>query len=342
MNQRASRGVWYFIAFLVSGLFLLAGGLFYNNGKPPLPRADEIPPLTLGLARPMDAMIHLTERLGHFTAQGLTIRLEHLPAGKKVMEGVLDGRLDMGVVGLGPIAFAAFERQDFKILASLSTYYDLYKIIARKNAGIQSSEDLRGKRIATTGESSLHFFLHNFLVSRLIPPEEVHPVFVEDLRTLPDLLQRGEVDAIVAREPVLGQTMALLGDNGLMLESPELPANIFSLVARDTFLIDHAPQIRLLLRALTQTVDAIERHPAEMRALLQQVNADVEQEPTPIPGRPEHFLTLDQDLLMRLEAIARWNLRNHGDSNQSPPNFMTILEPKFLREVRPMAVTLIH
>ncbi|MEO5377538.1 MAG: hypothetical protein H7832_07125 [Magnetococcus sp. DMHC-6] len=86
--------------------FLLAGGvvlifllfyLFVNpSHKPPL-----LPTLSFGMAHGMNDMVIVGIKKKFFQEEGLQLKVMIYPTGKMVLQGMLAGEVDFGIVGLG-------------------------------------------------------------------------------------------------------------------------------------------------------------------------------------------------------------------------------------------------
>src|SRR5690606_25275396 len=76
----------------------------------------------------------------------------------------------------------------------------LYRIVARKSAGIDSLEDLKGKRIATISVPSSGFFTQKMLKSVGLSSDDVTMVGMK-LPDMPKALADGKVDAVAIWEP---------------------------------------------------------------------------------------------------------------------------------------------
>src|SRR3546814_15138368 len=70
----------------------------------------------------------------------------------------------------------------------------LYRIVARKSAGIASVADLRGKRIATLTETSSGYFLSRMLAREGMSIDDVVVRQIQPLSGIVAALGRGEVD----------------------------------------------------------------------------------------------------------------------------------------------------
>jgi NitT/TauT family transport system substrate-binding protein len=297
--------------------------------------------VTLGLAPDLNHLILIALEQDYFSAEKLEVTLKEYDTGSLVLdEGLLKGEVEVGVVGLGPLVFKSFERQDFKIFGSISTIFDLYKIVAAKDQDILTAADLRGKRLATSEGSSFHYFAYNFLIENGLTDEDVEFVF-KKAGELPEALATGEVDAICTREPFISEAQELLGDNAVVLSEPSLPANTLNLVGLDGF-IQNRPQVAArLLRALKQAEVFAKANPDEaIKIVAKQLDVD---ESEVAEGWPQIILevTLGQELILNLENIAQWAIRAELVDSDNIPNYLDYIYLEGMEAVEPGAVTII-
>ena len=74
------------------------------------------------------------------------------------------GRGDLAMVADIPVMFAVMEGTRISVLASISESFRENAIVARKDRGIQSPGDLRGKKIAVPAGTTSDYFLDVFLI----------------------------------------------------------------------------------------------------------------------------------------------------------------------------------
>ena len=87
--------------------------------------------------------------------------------------------------------------------------YD-YRIVARRSAGVRTAMDLRGKKIATSLNSSAHFYIVKTLQSVGLSEPDVTVVGMTPPE-MPAALARGDVDAVAIWEPAAEQSAKALG-----------------------------------------------------------------------------------------------------------------------------------
>lgn len=136
-----------------------------------------------------------------------------------------------------------------------------YRIVADRTSGIETIEDLRGKRIGTIPRTSAGYFVAKLLGASGIEPDE-YSVETGDAcmrapcgeGTFPQKLQDGEIDAFGLWEAAPEIAVQALGDDAVVFQNTSLYREIYSLYSTEEKLAD--PDIRAdiveFVRALEQ------------------------------------------------------------------------------------------
>jgi sulfonate transport system substrate-binding protein len=128
----------------------------------------------------------------------------------------------------------------------------LYRLVARRSAGIASLADLRGMRIATISTTSAGYFLHELLRSADLVDADVEMVRVLPLSDMPRALAAGEVDAVSIWEPYMEDAVAAIGDDAIQFTGHGVYREIFNLNSNVANLAD--PQKRAKIVTFVSSV----------------------------------------------------------------------------------------
>jgi NitT/TauT family transport system substrate-binding protein len=113
----------------------------------------------------------------------------------------------------------------------------LYRIIARKSAGINTLADLRGKRIVTPSNTSAHYHLVTML--RTVGLTEADVTLVDTARTeMAAAVARREADAISMWEPEAQNALDALGADATVIQDNSVYRELFSLYTTTQVLTD--------------------------------------------------------------------------------------------------------
>lgn len=277
---------------------------------------------------------------GYFAGEGIRAIVQPYSSGKASMEAVLQGQAELGTVADIPIMFAGLNEQHVSVIATIFKTDRDHGIVGRRDLGVGTPANLKGKRIGVTFSTSGHFTLDAFLNRQLLSPSDVilRNYKPEDL---PRALARGEVDAIASWEPFLTTAMKELGNNGIVFRGQDIYESLYSIAGMRDYVTRHPETIKRFLRALDNGTRDCSANPDAARQL---VAGSVTRKPDEHgAAQPYHFdVVLDQGLLLALEDEARWAIKNKMTTRTTIPNYLDYVYLNGLEAVKPDAVTIIH
>lgn len=151
----------------------------------------------------------------------------------------------------------------------------VYRILARRSAGITRLEDLRGKRVGTMPKTSSAYYLDHTLRTVGMTEDDVEIVpYVagsnRPLSMMTDALLHGDIDAMTVWEPQMQRAQEDLGADAIEFHDPRGYRENFALFTTDAKLKDPAlrREIVTFVAALIQASEAIRSDPSEAVALV--------------------------------------------------------------------------
>lgn len=135
---------------------------------------------------------------------GVEPEFVHFPNGNDFINALDTGDLDIGYVGPGPAINYFLQGGDVVVLSSAANGATL--IVAHKDSGIKTLEDLSGKSFGTPGNGCTHNVqLEEMLLSKGLKSNRVGGAVDHQARMSPasvaGLFEAGQVDAYAAPEP---------------------------------------------------------------------------------------------------------------------------------------------
>ncbi|WP_334162648.1 ABC transporter substrate-binding protein [Phenylobacterium sp.] len=196
------------------------------------------------------------------------------PVGAKVQQGGIATLIgtgnppDLATNAETQVLRAPVERADLRIILTVAE--GMYRIVGRRSAGISTVADLRGKRIATSIQSSSGYFLHLMLARGGMTFADVTVVDVMPYKAMVDALKNGEVDAISIWEPHSENAMRALGSDAVELPGQGVYRELFNLNTTAATLSDPAKRAQIVqfVRELIDTTDAMNRDPRRAQELV--------------------------------------------------------------------------
>ena len=304
-------------------------------------RTVQLERITVGAeASMLTAAIWVAESRGYFDKEGLDVRIKTFDSGRLSLLAMLKGEgIDICTVAPTPIMFNSFERDDFAIIATFVYSYDDIKVIARKDKGIATARDLKGKKVGTPARTTGQFFLNAFLTDRGVPAKEVQAIDINP-SDLPVALEKNDVDAIVIWEPHGYYAQELLGDKATRLPDLDIYKETFNFVVMKDYAATHPELLAKFLRATDAATTFIVENKEESRELVAE-NLDLDRKVTAAIWDDFVFeMSLDQTLIRTLEEEALWAIRSQLVDRPKIPNYLHYIHLRSLKAVKPQAVTI--
>lgn len=140
-------------------------------------------------------------------ATGYKINWRMIAGGGDVIKAMASGEVPIGEVGSSPATAAIAQGMDVQIIWILDDIGNAEQLVARNGSGINSLQDLKGKKVATPFVSTTHYHLLAALNDAGVNPKEVQ---ILNLRP-PEVAaawERGDIDATFIWNPVLSKVKA--------------------------------------------------------------------------------------------------------------------------------------
>ncbi|MFC1542696.1 ABC transporter substrate-binding protein [Pseudomonadota bacterium] len=302
-------------------------------------------PINIRLAIPMQpssALSIIAAEKSFFKERGLDIITLEFPSGKRaLLDGLLLGNSDVAFTSDVPVAAAALTEKPIRVVATTFLATDVNRIIARKDRGIASPIDLKGKKIATQKASAVHFFLSLFLSEYRLRPTDFHHSFLK-AEELPAALVSGSIDAFSMREPYISQAAGLLGDNAVIFSAPGLYQQYDAVVVNESFVRSGSEAIYRLLKALTDAELFASDHPEEAISIVAMRLGTSRESIKPLWKEHALKLSMDQSYLLLLEDISRWMVDSRLVDGSASPDYLRIIDTGPLERIDPNRVSLIR
>ncbi|RLB24553.1 MAG: nitrate ABC transporter substrate-binding protein [Deltaproteobacteria bacterium] len=201
---------------------------------------------------------------GFYKKQGVDVKLAGIfRAGPEEMSAFAAGALDMGYVGEAPATTAvANGMARVRILAQVNT--EGSAIVVREKANIKTMNDLRGKRVAVPGHSTVQdFLLRKAMAKWNIPMNEINITVLKPPEMI-NALRTKQIDAFIAWEPYPAKAQTM-GVGRVLLYSSDIWKNhpCCVLVADQRFLASRPAEARRMVAAHVEATDFIDNNPEE-------------------------------------------------------------------------------
>lgn len=209
---------------------------------------------------------------------GLNVQTVQISTGSNIVDAVASGDLDIGYVGITPAMQGISKGVPIKVVGAVNL--DGSGIVVQPNSTITSPADLKGKKIASPGVSSIQQVLLLYELQKYnITPKDVNIISI-NVFNIPASLAARKVDAYISYQPFV--SMAPYRNIGeVLIYSDDIikdhPCCV--IIAREDFIEDHPDKLDKFLKIHENTTEYINNHPNQTANILDQeltTNLDVE------------------------------------------------------------------
>jgi NitT/TauT family transport system substrate-binding protein len=196
------------------------------------------------------------------------VQIVPVPNGRQAMAQLLHGDVDAATGSETQMLLNSIAEPGIRIIFTLAEAR--YRIIARRSSGIRRVEDLRGKKVAATVNTSSQYFLREMLrKAGLLLDTDIHFVNLEG-PDMPAALKRGDVDAVAIWEPHAQNSLEALGSDAVVFENSSVYRERFNLNTTTRVLQDPDKRRALVdfLRAVIKTSKHARSHAEETQMQL--------------------------------------------------------------------------
>jgi aliphatic sulfonates family ABC transporter substrate-binding protein len=253
---------------LVVSLLLSVGSVFAASpasAQPPLP-------IRIGYQDNPDWLLFVARDMKLFEKAGLAPTYVKFVAGAPMIEAAKNKGIDVASLGTVPFLVGLSQGLDWVMIGiNLEGAY-IVGIVARKDSGIDTFADLKGKRIGVFKGSTTHYGLMMTLRQHGIRPDQVTLLHMSPAEQLAALANK-DIDAAMVWEPWMQRMVyeanvriiATQGDFGIY-------ANVNGYCVRRDWLRDNRETAVRFLRALLMAYEAVQKdHMVGIRALAKEM-----------------------------------------------------------------------
>jgi len=187
-----------------------------------------------------EAALFVAEAQDKFKEQGLNVTTRTMSTGSGVVSAIASGDIEIGYVGIAPALQGISEGVPIKIVGAVNL--EGSGIVVDPKSKIMNTADLKGKKVATPGVSSIQQVLLIYQLQKYNLTASDVDISSVDIYMLPSTLASERVDAYIAYEPYVSLAPYRNIGNILMYSDEIMPGHpCCVIIARQDF-IDQNPQ----------------------------------------------------------------------------------------------------
>ncbi|MFZ3285673.1 MAG: NrtA/SsuA/CpmA family ABC transporter substrate-binding protein, partial [Telluria sp.] len=301
-------------------------------------------PLAVRLALPVQinsAPVFVGQAQGLFAKAGVSLHVQPFLLGKDALKAVIDGNADLAIVADTPFMFAVLGGNDVAAVASISEARRALAIVARRDHGIATMAELKGKTVGLTMGTNSPYFLEATLQANRMHAADLS---LRDMQVDAYIaaFKGGEIDAAVVFQPYLAQLQRDMGQAISVFFGEDVYAFRFLLVGQPAYIQSHPQEVQRVLNALIQAKAAIHADPTGTGAMVAKAVGIAPELMATLFDPQDYDVTLDQGLLLALDDQTRWAIKSGLAKPGQVPNYLHHLAYRDLEAVSPSAVRIVR
>ena len=160
----------------------------------------ELQEINIGLMPDIDSVpVIMAQEKGYFAEEGLKVNIQQFKSAMDRDAALQSGNLDGAISDMLAVAFAKSGGFDVKVTAFTN---GSYKLIAGKDAEVNSVQDLIGKDVAISKNTIIEYVTDQITAANNMPENSLNKVVIPQIPTRLEMLQNGKLAAATLPEPM--------------------------------------------------------------------------------------------------------------------------------------------
>jgi len=224
------------------------------------------------------------------------------------------------------------DHPDLRIVMTVTE--GLYRVVARRSAGIETMADMKGKRVATIPQTSAGYFFKLMLESEGLSCADIEAVPIVPLTGMTEALANREVDAVVIWEPESENAVQVLGDDIVTFSGDGVYRELFNLNTTAEKLADPEKRNAIVqfIRAILDASEEIRENPERAQALVQVAGEFDAQNVVESWEHHGWLAAVPDDLLDVLVVQEQWLAERDGRVPRSRDELATLIDTSVYEE----------
>lgn len=327
------------IIYVAAILIVAAVSIVWLQERPKY--TDTVEKVILAAYPDYAAPVYIAKEKGFLKEVGLDVDIKTFEAGRLAMNALLKDEADIATAADFVFVSDSFEKDDIRILGTVTVSNSTHEFLARKDSGIEKITDIKGKKVGVTKKSSGEYYFGNFLTENNLDLTDIELVDLQPLEIIL-AIEKGDIDAALTWEPNVFKIKKSLEPNVISFPAQSNQNLYFLLISKKEFITKNPEVLERFLKAMVKTEKFVKANPIETEEFVkQQFNYG----PDYIKSAWYKFgvsVELSQQLLLILDEQARWRIKNKLTDKTTIPNYLNFIYSDGLTIAKPEAVTIIR
>jgi len=220
--------------------------------------------------QPLATLSIIAYKKGFYKQAGLDVDVKEFTTGKLCFDAMLSGGAQFSTVAETPVMYAGFSNQPIYVVASICSNPLSAKVIARKDKGVNTPADLKGKAVGTFKGGSAEYFFMQFLKKNGLTIDDLKITFMQP----PELvaaITRGDLAAMSMWEPNISVAQKAIGEeNTIVFTGEDIYSETYHIAVRKDYADQNEKTVQQFLQALIDAEKFVKSSPDEAKAIIQE------------------------------------------------------------------------
>jgi NitT/TauT family transport system substrate-binding protein len=298
--------------------------------------------IVIGISPSLTATLNIiAKQQGYFTQQGVDAEIRLIESGSKAVAMMLNDEIDISESTVFAMVSNSFKRRDFKIYTQVSISGNDNMIIARKDKGIRTINDLKGKKVGVLKGAFPQYVLDLMLLNAGVDSNKIHLVLEENDRLF-QMISSGELDAVCFYGGWIDKAKNSLKDNALLFHDEKL-VRVTVVHAGKTKTFERDPELySRILKAYIGAEEYVKKNPdAALKTVAEYLKLDMSNAQKIWKPKMIH-VALEQSLVKDMENLAQWQIDTGLQNSSKIPNYLDFIHFRNLMEVDSKRISITH
>ncbi len=284
------------------------------------------------------ALVYVAEDQGFFEENGLDETIKSYGSGKACADALINGEADISTSADNVLVSNSFENTELRVLGTVATA-QVKELVARKDKGITTIDDLIGKKLGVTKRSGAEFLLGPFLIFNGLSYKDVEIVDLKPSEIV-EAISNGDIDAGFTWDPYTYNIKKELGENVISWFGGE--DFYFVLITKEDWIENNTAAAERFIKSVLEAEDYIKDNSEEAKEFVKnRFDYDSAYIDYSWPNQ-EFAIILEQAMLILFEDQARWMIKQGLTDATEVPNYLDYIYMDALEEVKPEAIGIIR
>ena len=291
-----------------------------------------------GYAGEAGTLVYVAGDQGYFEKNGLDVTIKDYESGKAAADALINGEADISTSAGFVFVSNSFDHTDLRVFGTVATF-ETKELVARKDKGITTINDLIGKKIGVTKKSGGEFSLGLFLTFNGLSQKDVELVDLKPSEIV-EAVVNGDVDAGFTWDPNVYNMKQALGDNAISW--PGYSDFYFVLLTKEDWIKNNPKAAERFMKSMLEAENYIKDNSEDAKEFAKD-RFDYESDYMDYSWpKQEYVVALHQAMLILFEDQARWAIKNNLTDKTEVPNYLDYIYLDALYELKPHVVNIIH